>query len=58
MYLRHAPEPDYTKLSPQEMDWLRTYYRSHKDNVLGVGKLKFNLWIPDIMEDNNAGSDH
>ena len=58
MYLRRVPEPDYTKLSAQELDWLRNFYRDNKDNVFGVGRLKFDLWIPQTMEENNGGSDH
>lgn len=50
LYLRRAPEPDYTTLPAQELDWLRTYYRKHKDSAFGVGKLKFNLWIPETDE--------
>jgi tuberculosinol/isotuberculosinol synthase len=52
IYIRRAPEPDYTKLPPEELDWLRAYYRSHQDQAFGVGTLKFNLWFPEIG--NNA----
>ena len=48
IYTRRVPEPDYTKLSPEELKWLGEYYRSNKDNVLGVGKLKSNIWFPEI----------
>ena len=47
LYVRPAPEPDYTKLTLAELDWLREYYRNNKDHAFGVGKLKFNLWVPD-----------
>jgi tuberculosinol/isotuberculosinol synthase len=47
LYVRPTPEPDYTKLSEQELNWLRSYYRQNKDYAFGVGKLKFNLWIPE-----------
>lgn len=50
VYLRRAPEPDYTTLPAQELDWLRAYYREHKDSAFGVGKLKFNLWIPETED--------
>jgi len=50
LYLRRTPEPDYTKLSAQELDWLRNYYRKHEDEAFGVGKLKFNLWIPETAD--------
>jgi adenosine tuberculosinyltransferase len=46
MYLRPNPEPDYTRLSHNELNWLREYYRTNKDHAFGIGKLKFNLWIP------------
>src|SRR5215207_8025793 len=47
LYVRPAPEPDYTKLTKEERDWLREYYRKNKDYAFGVGKLKFNLWLPE-----------
>jgi len=46
MYIRRAAEPDYTKLTSDQVHWLREYYRRNKDHALGVGKLKFNLWVP------------
>jgi hypothetical protein len=41
------PEPDYTKLSLDELTWLREYYQNKKDYAFGVGKPKFNLWLPE-----------
>jgi tuberculosinol/isotuberculosinol synthase len=59
IYMRRTPEPDYAQLSAQDLDWLREYYRSNKDRALGVGKLQFDLWLPQIMEANNDdGSGH
>ncbi len=46
IYVRPTPEPDYTKLTTDQLNWLRTYYRANRDDAFGVGKLKFNLWIP------------
>ena len=48
IYVRRTPEPDYTKLGKDELHWLREYYHTNKDLVFGVGKLKFNLWFPEI----------
>jgi adenosine tuberculosinyltransferase len=47
IYVRPTPEPDYTALGHDELNWLRNYYRNNKDYAFGVGKLKFNLWIPE-----------
>lgn len=47
LYVRPTPEPDYTKLSEEALHWLREYYRKNRDFAFGVGKLKFNLWIPE-----------
>lgn len=51
IYVRRIPEPDYTKLTKDELDWLRAYYRRNKDHAFGVGRLKFNLWLPEIGND-------
>ena len=51
IYVRRIAEPDYTKLTEEELDWLREYYRTNKDYAFGVGKLKFNLWLPDMGND-------
>lgn len=48
IYVRPTPEPDYTKLPAEELNSLRAYYRINKDYAFGVGKLKFNLWLPEI----------
>lgn len=48
LYVRRSPEPDYTTLSAEELDQLRAYYHANKDRAFGVGKLRFNLWFPDM----------
>jgi adenosine tuberculosinyltransferase len=47
LYVRRTAEPDYTKLTGDQLHWLREYYRRNKDHAFGVGKLKFNLWVPE-----------
>jgi tuberculosinol/isotuberculosinol synthase len=49
IYVRRTPEPDYTTLNQEELNWLRDYYRNYQDYAFGVGRLKFNLWIPEIV---------
>lgn len=51
LYVRPTPEPDYTKLEPDEIEWLRNYYRDNKDYAFGVGKLKFHLWFPETRNE-------
>ena len=48
IYVRRVSEPDYTKLQPSELNFLRDYYRNNKDYAFGVGRLKYNLWFPEI----------
>ncbi len=54
LYLRCAPEPDYTKLSAEQLDWLRDFYRRNQDTVLGAGRLQFGLWLPQTLEDKDG----
>lgn len=56
IYMRRTPEPDYTKLAKDELAWLRNYYHSNRDRALGVGKMQFDLWLPETTEENNDGS--
>ena len=51
LYVRPTPEPNYAKLELEEADWLRNYYRAHKDDAFGVGKLRFNLWFSETRND-------
>jgi len=51
IYVRKAPEPDYTKMAKDELDWLRDYYHKNKDYAFGVGKLKFNLWFQESRDE-------
>ena len=48
IYVRRISEPDYTKLQTEELNYLREYYRKNKDYAFGVGRLKFNIWFPEI----------
>jgi hypothetical protein len=57
LYLRCVPEPDYTKLSADQLDWLREYYRRNQDTVLGAGRLKFGLWLPQSLEEKHGKPD-
>jgi tuberculosinol/isotuberculosinol synthase len=47
IYVRRTPEPDYTRLTGDEINWMRQYYRNNKDYAFGVGKLRSDLWFPE-----------
>lgn len=47
LYVRPVQEPDYRTLAADELNWLREYYNRNKDFAFGVGKLQFNLWLPE-----------
>ena len=51
IYARRTPEPDYAKLAYDELNWLRDYYRANKNYAFGVGKLKFDLWLPETWNE-------
>jgi tuberculosinol/isotuberculosinol synthase len=57
LYLRGVPEPDYTQLSAGQLDWLREYYHRNQDTVLGTGRLMFDLWLPQTLEENHGKPD-
>jgi adenosine tuberculosinyltransferase len=47
LYVRPTPEPEYAALTGEELSWLRAYYHRNRDYAFGVGKLQFDLWIPE-----------
>ncbi len=46
LYLRWVEEPDYTVMSAEEIDSLRSFYRDHHDKTLGVGVERNGIWYP------------
>jgi tuberculosinol/isotuberculosinol synthase len=46
LYLRWVEEPDYMAMSAEDMDSLRSFYRSHQDKTLGVGVVRDGIWYP------------
>ena len=46
LYVRPMPEPDYTKLTSDQLNWLRDYYQKNKDYAFGVGKIRSGVWVP------------
>jgi len=48
LYTRRIPEPEYTEMSPEEVEALRDFYHSNQDVILGTGELKSGVWIPNM----------
>jgi tuberculosinol/isotuberculosinol synthase len=48
LYTRRHPEPEYTEMSPEEIEALRDFYHLNQDVILGTGELKSGVWIPII----------
>ena len=46
LFVRTTQEPDYTKLTNDQLNWLRDYYHKNKDYAFGVGKIQSGVWIP------------
>lgn len=48
MFTRRAPEPEYTDMSPAELQNLRDFYSANAENTLGIGRLMHGIWVPDF----------
>jgi hypothetical protein len=46
LYTRRGPMADYTELSPEQQDQLRSYYQTNREKTLGVGVLREGIWLP------------
>jgi hypothetical protein len=48
LYKRRSVEPEYTDLSPLELQDLRNFYATHHGYTLGTGKLLHGIWVPEL----------
>ena len=46
LYTRRVEDPDYYSLSPEDLSWLKEFYKTNKEVVLGTGIIKAGTWIP------------
>ncbi len=46
LYTRRVSDPDYAKLSVQELQDLRNLYSKHPDYTFGIGELVHGIWFP------------
>jgi tuberculosinol/isotuberculosinol synthase len=48
LYTRRSPEPEYSELSPSDLQDLRDFYISRRERTLGTGKLLHGIWMPEL----------
>ncbi|MCX7682443.1 MAG: diterpene synthase [Anaerolineae bacterium] len=46
MYSRRVDESGYSGLTPEELAWMRNFYRANLGRVLGVGVKRGGVWYP------------
>lgn len=46
LFARRVDEADYQSFSPEDLHWLKEFYRSNRNVVLGTGIIKAGLWLP------------
>lgn len=46
LFTRRAEEPDYASLPPDELEWMRAFYRINHGRTLGVGEERRGIWYP------------
>jgi adenosine tuberculosinyltransferase len=52
LFTRQEPEPDYSTLSPQAWEAMRSFYRTNQDVTLGVGSTRDGIWYPQKNVEN------
>jgi tuberculosinol/isotuberculosinol synthase len=54
LYTRRHPEPEYTEMSPEEIEALRDFYHLNQEVILGIGELKSGVWIPNMDQGQSS----
>jgi tuberculosinol/isotuberculosinol synthase len=44
IYLRPLPDPDYSKISPDELKAMQKAYRDGRENAFGLGVVEGGVW--------------
>ena len=47
IFTRRTPEKDFSSSSPAALGNIKSYYKAHKDDIMGVGKLLDGAWVPE-----------
>ncbi len=54
LYTRRAPEPDVFNFPAEAGNKLRQYYLEHREDTLGIGRLYYGVWIPELGSDKGT----
>jgi hypothetical protein len=46
LYTRRVDDPEYQSLSSEDRRWLKDFYTSNREVVLGTGVIKAGIWVP------------
>jgi tuberculosinol/isotuberculosinol synthase len=46
LFTRQSPEPDYEDISPEDLEWMRSYYAVNHEQTIGLGRLNGGVWYP------------
>lgn len=52
IYSRRSEEIDYTKMTKQDVLFMRNFYHTNGENTLGVGELRGGIWYPILQPSN------
>ncbi len=46
LFTRRVKEPDYEKLTPEAMEWMRNFYHTNRSAIQGTGFVRDGFWYP------------
>lgn len=46
LFTRRVEEPDYAAMPPEDLEWMRAFYRLNQERTLGIGACKGGIWYP------------
>jgi tuberculosinol/isotuberculosinol synthase len=58
LFSRKTPEVDYTKLSREEVQFMRDFYRQHRESLIGVGSVREKIWYPLLASPFSQGKNN
>jgi hypothetical protein len=46
LYLRPVQEPDYFRMSDEDFESMRIFYKTNRETLLGIGEIRGGIWYP------------